>query len=78
MAPVHVGSIRSIHALGLLPPLSIKTSDFMAFFTINGLTRLSRSSKKSRLTKTILRDPSNYEIKTLSVEKAQEFEKVYA
>ena len=30
------------------------------------------------LTKAILRDPSNYEIKTLSVEKAQEFEKVYA
>lgn len=30
------------------------------------------------LTKAILRDPSNYEIRTLSVEKAQEFEKVYA
>jgi len=30
------------------------------------------------LTKAILRDPSNYEIRTLSAEKAQEFEKVYA
>ena len=30
------------------------------------------------LTKAILQDPSNYEIRTLSVEKAQEFEKVYA
>ena len=30
------------------------------------------------LTKAILRDPSNYEIRTLSVEKAEEFEKVYA
>ena len=30
------------------------------------------------LTKAILRDPSNYEIRTLSVERAQEFEKVYA
>jgi len=30
------------------------------------------------LTKAILSDPSNYEIRTLSVERAQEFEKVYA
>lgn len=30
------------------------------------------------LTKAILRDPSNYEIKTLSLEKAQEFEKAFA
>ncbi|MDD3342169.1 MAG: UDP-3-O-acyl-N-acetylglucosamine deacetylase [Sulfurospirillaceae bacterium] len=30
------------------------------------------------LTKAILRDPSNYEIKTLCIENAQEFEKVYA
>ncbi len=30
------------------------------------------------LTKAILRDPSNYEIRALSPEKAQEFEKVYA
>lgn len=30
------------------------------------------------LTKAILRDPNNYEIRTLSVEKAQEFEKVFA
>ena len=60
--------------LDAIGDLSLLGAPFLGDYT----SHAGSHNLNHELTKAILRDPSNYEIRTLSAEKAYEFEKVYA